>query len=46
LVPKEPAKPRTPARPKERLRPGNADPEEDDEETDPRRLADAIRRNR
>jgi murein L,D-transpeptidase YcbB/YkuD len=46
LAPKEPAKPRTPARPKERLRPGQADPEEDDLETDPRKLADAIRRNR
>jgi DNA repair exonuclease SbcCD ATPase subunit len=46
LAPKEPAKPRTPARPKERLRPGQADPEDDDLETDPRKLADAIRRNR
>lgn len=46
LAPKEPPKPRTTARPKERLRPGHADPEDDDEETDPRKLADAIRRNR
>lgn len=46
LAPKEPAKPRTPARPKERLRPGQADPEDDDLETDPKKLADAIRRNR
>lgn len=38
--------PRTPSRPKERLRPGNSDPEDDDDETDPRKLADLIRRNR
>jgi len=36
--------PRTPSRPKERLRPGSADPEDDDDETDPRKLADAVRR--
>jgi hypothetical protein len=41
----EPAKPRTPQRPKERMR-GGGDPEEEPEETDPRKLADLIRRNR
>ena len=43
--PKESAA-RTPSRPRERLRPGNADPEGDDDEDDPRKLADSIRRNR
>jgi hypothetical protein len=48
LVPAAPKEspPKTSQRPKERLRPGNTDPEEDDEETDPRKLADSIRRNR
>lgn len=40
------APPKTAGRPRERLRPGNADPEEDDEEMDARKLADMIRRNR
>jgi hypothetical protein len=40
------APPKTAGRPRERLRPGNTDPEEDEEEVDPRKLADAIRRNR
>ena len=44
LVP-EPPKPRTPSRPKERLR-GGGEPDEEPEETDPRRLADLIRKNR
>lgn len=42
LVP-EPPKARTPQRPKERLR-GGGEPDEEPEETDPRRLADAIRK--
>jgi hypothetical protein len=41
-----PPKASTPGRPKERLRPGNADPEEGETETDPRKLADMVRRNR
>jgi len=41
----EPVKARTPSRPKERLR-GGGDPEEEPEETDPRRLADLIRKSR
>jgi hypothetical protein len=45
LVP-APPKASTPGRPKERLRPGNADPEEGETETDPRKLADMVRRNR
>lgn len=45
LLAPEPAKPRTPQRPKERLR-GGGEPDEEPEETDPRKLADAIRRSR
>jgi len=45
-APAKESAPKTSQRPKERLRPGNADPEEDEEETDPRKLADSIRRNR
>jgi seryl-tRNA synthetase len=43
--PKEPAKSRTPSRPKEKLR-GGGDPDEDDDETDPRKLAEMIRSSR
>jgi hypothetical protein len=45
LLAPEPAKPRTPQRPKERMR-GGGEPDDEVEETDPRKLADAIRRNR
>lgn len=45
FAPADPPKPRTPARPKERLR-GGADPEQEDDESDPRKLAEMIRRNR
>lgn len=48
-TPKEPAEQKTEkkvaSRPRERLR-GGGDPEEEPEETDPRKLADAIRRRR
>lgn len=39
----EPAKPRTPQKPRERLK-GGGDPDEEPEITDPRQLADAIRK--
>jgi hypothetical protein len=45
-APPETPKARTPARPKERLRTGKSDPEDDDEESDPRKLAEMIRRGR
>ena len=45
LLAPEPPKPRTPSRPKERLR-GGGEPDEEPEESDPRKLADLIRRNR
>lgn len=41
----EPPKARTPQRPKERLR-GGGEPDEEPEESDPRKLADLIRKNR
>jgi murein DD-endopeptidase MepM/ murein hydrolase activator NlpD len=41
LLAPEPAKPRTPQRPKERMR-GGGDPEEEVEETDPRKLAEMV----
>lgn len=45
LLAPEPPKTRTPSRPKERLR-GGGEPDEEPEETDPRRLADLIRRSK
>ncbi len=43
LLAPEPPKPRTPSRPKERLR-GGGEPDEEPEESDPRKLADLIRK--
>jgi hypothetical protein len=45
LLAPEPSKPRTPSRPKERLR-GGGEPDEEPEESDPRKLADLIRKSR
>lgn len=45
LLAPEPPKPRTSTRPKEKLR-GGGDPDEEPEESDPRKLADLIRKSR
>jgi hypothetical protein len=45
-APKDPPKPRTPGKPQEKRLRGGGDPEEDEGPTDPRALADLIRKNR